>query len=272
METNDTISTANLHLLVKIFRGGIYFATYNPLEDDTYQGVSIVAEARDTFSLETIKDLVYENPLLLQEYARTYVLVDTTRFTFVPENIEPQESERPAYYDYCFPGHTDYVVENRLQINRTYSLFGIDHELYAFLCRTFSNPLILHPLTSLCEYFAQHSRNGNEAKVYLHLREKRLDVVVFKQGRLLLANTFAVSTPEDAAYFTLQIYKQLSLDQVRDRIYMVGDKALRQSLTPMLQEYVQSVLPYPFPSQLFRIGKDTIDAPFELITIPLCAL
>ena len=157
-------------------------------------------------------------------------------------------------------------------LNHAYLLFGVEHELYTFLCRTFSNPIILHPLASLCEYFFLHSRNGNETKAYLHLRKERVDLIVFKQGRLLLGNTLDYASVEDIAYYTLLAWKQLSLDQTRDRIYLAGQKNLRQPLTELLQKYIKTVLPYPFPSQLFRIGKETIDAPFELITIPLCGL
>ncbi len=272
METNETISTAALHLLVKIEDDGIFFATFNPLEDDTFKSCKLRTSQTKGVSVDDIKDLIYDNPVLLHEYARTYIMVDSHRFTFVPVDIEPNEENCLPYYDYCFPEHSDYVVNNSMTMIGAYSLFGMEHELYAFLCRTFSNPIILHPLTPLCEYFVQHSRNGNEAKVYLYLSGSRLYVMAFKQGRLLLANVFDANTAENIAYYTLSVYKHLSLDQERDRIYITGDKNLRQSLMTILQEYVRSVLPYPFPSQLFRIGKETIDAPFELVTIPLCAL
>ena len=272
MNTTENSAAAPLHLLIKPGESGLYFAAYNPLEDDSYQGWQVEYPAHEADRNEAVKNAIYENPQLLQEYARTCIVVDSPHFAFVPEEVEPEEKNRPAYYDFCFPGHTNYVVENRLQLNRAHLLFGIDHDLYAFFCRTFAAPQIWHTLTPLCEYFALNSRSGSEAKIYLHLQEKRLCLIVFKQGRLLLANTFDIATPDDAAFYTLQAYKQLSLDQVRDRIYLTGSKAMRPALAAILQEYVRSVLPYPFPSQLFRLGKDTMEAPFELTTIPLCGL
>lgn len=269
---NTTLPPTGKHLLVNLRKDGIYFATFDPLEDDTYQSYTIDFIAKNQTLCENVKNSIYENPQLLQEYDRTYLLVDTPRFTLVPEEMETCEENRTPYYDFCYPGHNDYIVENRLTLNRAYLLFGLDRELYTFLCRTFPAATVLHPLTPLSEYFFLHSRNGNEAKVYLHLRQERFDLIVFKQGRLLLANTFDFTTVDDIAYFTLLSWKQLSLDQARDRLYLAGEKSMRQPLTEILQKYLKSVLPYPFPSQLFRIGKETIDAPFELITIPLCGL
>ncbi len=269
---SSTTHPSGNHLLVNLRNDGIYFATFDPLEDDTYQYHTAAFASKSQSLCENVKNCVYENPQLLQEYARTYLLIDTTHFTFVPEELESCEENRRPYYDYCFAGHTDEVIENHLTLNHAYLLFGIEHELYTFLCRTFANPTILHPLTPLCEYFFLHSRNGNEAKAYLHLREERCDLIVYKQGRLLLGNTFDFNTADDVAYFTLLAWKQLSLDQTRDRLYLAGEKSLRQPLTALLQTYIKNVLPYPFPSQLFRLGKETIDAPFELITIPLCGL
>ena len=269
---NTTVPPSGHHLLVELRNEGIYFASFDPLEDDTYQSCSVSFTAKNRPLCENVKNCVYENPQLLQEYDRTYILVDTSHFTFVPEELEKEEENRLPYYDFCFSGHDDHVIENHLVLNHAYLLFGVEHELYTFLCRTFSNPIILHPLASLCEYFFLHSRNGNETKAYLHLRKERVDLIVFKQGRLLLGNTFDYASVEDIAYYTLLAWKQLSLDQTRDRIYLAGQKNLRQPLTELLQKYIKTVLPYPFPSQLFRIGKETIDAPFELITIPLCGL
>lgn len=269
---SSTTHPSGNHLLVNLRNDGIYFATFDPLEDDTYQYHTAAFASKSQPLCENVKNCVYENPQLLQEYARTYLLIDTPHFTFVPEELESCEENRRPYYDYCFAGHTDEVIENHLTLNHAYLLFGIEHELYTFLCRTFANPTILHPLTPLCEYFFLHSRNGNEAKAYLHLREERCDLIVYKQGRLLLGNTFDFNTADDVAYFTLLAWKQLSLDQTRDRLYLAGEKSLRQPLTALLQTYIKNVLPYPFPSQLFRLGKETIDAPFELITIPLCGL
>ena len=269
---NTTVPPSGHHLLVELRNDGIYFASFDPLEDDTYQSCCVSFTAKNRPLCENVKNCVYENPQLLQEYDRTYILVDTSHFTFVPEELEKEEENRLPYYDFCFSGHDDHVIENHLVLNHAYLLFGVEHELYTFLCRTFSNPIILHPLASLCEYFFLHSRNGNETKAYLHLRKERVDLIVFKQGRLLLGNTFDYASVEDIAYYTLLPWKQLSLDQARDRIYLAGQKNLRQPLTELLQKYIKTVLPYPFPSQLFRIGKETIDAPFELITIPICGL
>ena len=130
---------------------------------------------------------------------------------------------------------------------------------------TLHGALLLILLGALLTFTTAH-------KGYLHLREERCDLIVYKQGRLLLGNTFDFNTADDVAYFTLLAWKQLSLDQTRDRLYLAGEKSLRQPLTALLQTYIKNVLPYPFPSQLFRLGKETIDAPFELITIPLCGL
>ena len=168
---NTTVPPSGHHLLVELRNDGIYFASFDPLEDDTYQSCSVSFTAKNRPLCENVKNCVYENPQLLQEYDRTYILVDTSHFTFVPEELEKEEENRLPYYDFCFSGHDDHVIENHLVLNHAYLLFGVEHELYTFLCRTFSNPIILHPLASLCEYFFLHSRNGNETKAYLHLRK-----------------------------------------------------------------------------------------------------
>ena len=130
---NTTLPPTGKHLLVNLRNDGIYFATFDPLEDDTYQSCTIDFTAKNLTLCENVKNSIYENPQLLQEYDRTYLLVDTPRFTLVPEEMETCEENCTPYYDFCYPGHNDYIVENRLTLNRAYLLFGLDRELYPLL-------------------------------------------------------------------------------------------------------------------------------------------
>jgi hypothetical protein len=49
-----------------------------------------------------------------------------------------------------------------------------------------------------------------------------------------------------------------------------GDVALREQIMPELRRFVNYVMPVIFPSTMFRAGKEALNAPFELILLPLC--
>jgi hypothetical protein len=46
--------------------------------------------------------------------------------------------------------------------------------------------------------------------------------------------------------------------------------ALREAIMPELRRYINYVMPVIFPSAMFRAGREAMNAPFELIVLPLC--
>ena len=76
----------------------------------------------------------------------------------------------------------------------------------------------------------------------------------------------------DAAYYILNVWEQQGFDQEKDELQLTGDKEPRQIITRIAQEYIRQVMPSIFPPQLFKLGKETLEAPFDLTVIPLCEL
>ena len=58
--------------------------------------------------------------------------------------------------------------------------------------------------------------------VFANFTSKQLDLLVYKDGKLYLANSFEYHTPEDIVYYTLFIYEQLNLDPETIPIYLSG--------------------------------------------------
>ena len=49
-----------------------------------------------------------------------------------------------------------------------------------------------------------------------------VEVVVFKEGKLALLNTFTYEKKEDLAYYLLSVYDQLKLDPQKDALHLSG--------------------------------------------------
>ena len=63
--------------------------------------------------------------------------------------------------------------------------------------------------------------------------------------------------------------RELEFDNSTDRLIVSGDADIRDRLLPLLRKYVSYVMPMIFPSDIFKLGRDALNAPFELIAIPL---
>ena len=264
--------TENYILSIRLRNDGCYFAISDPTTNNSYKGQNIVFPPTGNTPLQSIEEAVYNQPVLLKTFRKTYIILQSSRFTLIPQSIEPEADKLNIYYDFCFPDHTDKILCNEWQRNQLYNLFGVNKDIYAFLKRTFDNPLFLHQLTPLCEYFYKRSKVGNNSKMYIHLQKKWIDIACFNKKGLLFANSFEYGDIHDAAYYILNVWEQQGFDQEKAELQLTGDKEPRQIITRIAQEYIRQVMPSIFPPQLFKLGKETLEAPFDLTVIPLCEL
>lgn len=266
----ETEKTGQYILLIRIEPEGFCFAAYNPAVNGSFTSYRILVNKNEDL-LKVLEEAVYEDPVLLCPFQKIYILLQTERFTFVPQILET-EGETEPYYHYCHTEKEENILENRLEKNGIYNLFGIDKDLYAFLQRTFDNPMILHHLSPLCEYFYTKSRLGNNGKMYVNLQKKQIDILCFNKKGLLLANTFPYEHINDGAYHILNVWQQIGLDQMRDEVQLAGESEPKKMITHILQEYISYVIPSVFPAQLFKMGKGTMGVPFDMIITPLSGL
>ena len=140
----------------------------------------------------------------------------------------------------------------------------------AFVGRTFNYPEVYHRLMPLCEYFKGQYEADTQSRMFLNLQEKDMDMVIYRAGELQCANSYRFDDVQDAAYFAVNAWRTYDLDQLTDELHLVGDSSMRESLTPLLREYVKYVMPAVFPAAAMRLGRNAMQAPLELILLALC--
>lgn len=220
--------------------------------------------------LKALEEVVYDNPVLLADFRSVDVIVESSLFTIIPAEISDRELQRDIF-DAQLPGNADSeMFLSTLNAQNAVIAAGADPEILRFLRRTFNNPPLHHHLEPLCRYFHDKSRIGNAGKMYAHLRERHVDILLFGRDTLRLANSFPINDPMDAVYFIIATRQQLGLNPDSDELILAGDNTLREAVTPVLREYLTYVMPAIFPSTMYRAGKEALKAPFDLILMPLC--
>ena len=270
MEESVSIDTSHYTLMLRITPGELQYVYYHPAEDGSMVSKRIVLPSGEEYA-QAIEQAVYAHEILLQPFNRVYVVLPSTHFVIVPNEVATQ-SDNSCYYEMLNPCGDEYVIESRMPHTGAVMLSGADKRVVSFVNRTFDTPTLLHPLTALCEYFYRKSRLGNHRKMYVHLLHGRMDVVCYGREGLLLANTYDYRHSNDAAYHILNVWKQLGLDQRRDEVQLVGDIDTRRELSNLLRNYILTVVPVIFPSHSHVLGSDAMQIPFDLTALSLCEL
>ena len=86
-------------------------------------------------------------------------------------------------------------------------------------------------------------------------------------------NEFALGRPvrkvfiNDAVYYILNTWQQIKFNPRQDYLYITGDKQQTDEIREILKRYLLYIVPVVFPAQIFQAGKDSINAPFDLIAL-----
>lgn len=223
-----------------------------------------------------LEETVYNNPLLLSDFHKVTILVDTTRYAIIPDNATGGDTLFAEVL-------ADRMLPDTADDSRAETLFTpmspagvtvavkMPSQLLAFLRRTFNNPAIYPPIAPLSRYFYDSSLIGHSGKIYVNIRRDSLDLLAFTGSRLELANTFAFRESADAIYYIMSVRKMLMDRDGDDReLLIAGDDALRDEITAVLREYAGYVMPVVYPATLVRAPKDVLKSPFDLIITPQC--
>lgn len=255
---------------IKISSCEVHYELFNNLEDNSliYKSTDISTEGGEY--LRNVENVIYDNPILLQDFGRVRVIIDTTKFMLLPTELVSEDNKCELFAQ-LFPDYNGEILINEIKGSDASIIFGVNAGLVSFLKRTFQNLAILHHLVPLCGYFyAKNRESSDTSRVYLSVYNDKIDICAFANSTLKLANSYQIRSGADALFYILNIWKQLGLDVMRDELHICGDSTLRDELMPSLREYITYVLPVVFPPAIFKYGKDIMNVPFNMILLPLC--
>lgn len=269
LDKNLVSDTSICNLLIRIGKGRLDVAVYSVVHDNSliYRSFALGADGED--ELRSLESTIYDNPLLLGEFRRTFCLVDTGNSMAVPAEIEA-EADRRSVFLAAHPDFDGEILTSSTGARNTALVFGLPGSLAGFLRRTFHGVGIDTHLSTLCRYFASRAGRGNSRRMVCNFRRDTVDVIVIHGTDILLANTFSFKAPVDAVYYIMAVRKSLGLDPMADDLMLSGNQEIRNEITPMLRQFINRVMPVIFPPQMFRTGRESLRVPFDLIIAPIC--
>lgn len=242
---------------------------YSPHGDGGFlsRRLDLNPEAQSPF--KAVEDVVYDNPLLLCDFERVTVCLDPSATAIVPPSIADDEEGSGAVMKATVPGFDGEVIAEATGAPNAAVLTGVATPLASFLRRTFFNPVLTSPLTSLARYFVKLSRRANRARVLGVVDDRGVYVVGVDRGRLLACNRFDCTSTTDMAYYLAVVAETQGLAGAE--LLLAGAAEPRAELMKMLGGYFATVMPLIFPGDIFRIGgREAMEAPFHLVILPLC--
>lgn len=268
--TRDLITDPSIvQLKLRLSDDALDIMLYNPMEDNSLIHRKFPISGNSEEKLKALENIIYDNPLLLSDFSKTSILVETRRFLIIPSeaNIDDNAGQLIKISIPTLEDDAEIIVNPIGQLGADI-VTALERPTANFLRRTFNNAPVSNNLVPLAIYFQAGTQEGNSVRTLVNLRSGSLDLITLSHNRLILANRFEWRDINDAAYYVLACAGQP--EQTPDQIIICGTRHLRDWLTPILRQFHPYVMPMIFPSEMYRAGASAMSLPFDLVIMPLC--
>ena len=233
-------------LIIRISKGRLSFATADGsdvLYEDYALNSSISMAANLREALRTV-------PLLEESFERVLVMVDTYTL-MVPANLFVEEESETLYHHAFTDVEQQLVMHTVLPDLNAVVLFAVQKDLRSVIANNFGDVRYTAAEAPVWRHLHQRSYTGQHQKLYGYFHDRRMEVFSYAQNRFKFCNSYAVNNPNDALYYLLAIWKQLTMDAEHDELHLVGDVNERDQLLEEAQKFVKRVF-YINPSGEFN--------------------
>jgi hypothetical protein len=236
----DTLNISNSNqykISIRLGSDGLSFSGYIPSVQDSFFTETVSLNPNVPF-VQSLKETFFENVCFSYAYQTLHVMAVSDKYTLVPESVF-SEKNRDALFSYCFQADENFkVLTQPLPAFSSFLLYGMDPDVYEFMMRSLANPQFIHFLSPMLSDWQQKSMKCYPRQLYAVIHDGRLDLVCFRQGELLLLNSFDYETGNDIIYFILYVCKQLSMSQLEDSVFFCGDKTMCEKIMHVIRKYV----------------------------------
>lgn len=267
--TNINIQQPELWTLqLSLGEKSIDYILFTDAQENSLIMGSVDLDASADSYLKSLENTIYDNPLLLDDYRQVRVIVASQHFVVMPQEYD--EFEAQDIFDATFPDHDGDMAMCELKRCGVNIAFEVPKGVLGFLQRTFFTPPVFHHLHPLCEHYYRLNEGSEISRMFLNLSDSHMDMVIYRKGRIELANSFDYHSAQDAAFFALHAWDSMNLDRLVDEVQLTGDKKERDAIAPVMREYIKYVMPAIYPAAALRLGQNAMNAPFDLIMLALC--
>lgn len=207
--------------------------------------LSVVEDSGLLLSGKEVKTSLFSLPtseiakILLAEteinYNKIKFICETDNYLFVPTTLF-DANESSHYLSFQHKIHkNESILFNSIPAWDTVNVFSIPTHLKNAINSLFPDAVIEHQMSWL---LSERVKMTQDDTINIWIRNKSMDLIVMKSGKLHLLNSFTQQAPEDMTYHTLNVIEQLSLDVENCKVFLHNaDKS--PDFEKLLSKYLQ---------------------------------
>jgi len=191
--------------------------------------------------LNRLKTELSANSRFFEKFDAVNVIHQNELSTLVPKNLYDEELKADYLKFNAKILKTDFITHDDLEINQSVNVYIPYININNYIFETFGEFTYKHSSTILIDTILQRFGSDSEARVFVHVNQTMIEVLVFKNGELQLFNVFEYYSKEDFIYYVLFVFEQLSLDVETTVVNLSGRIEKDDDLYQLLYTYIRHV-------------------------------
>lgn len=196
---------------------------------------------KTTFN-DFLKSVITAMPWLKNPYKSVKIAYEGKKNTLIPGPLfDPNDLENYLSFNYKFDPE-EKPLSDHLVLMDNYNVFSIPGATADAMAGIYPQSRIYHLSTILIESILINYKNRiNANRVFLHLREKHFDLMLFDGRQMSYFNSFPYLNAEDVTYYLIFVLEQLNINPENIPVVLLGKADRSSNLFELLQRYIRHV-------------------------------
>ena len=196
---------------------------------------------RHSSGIQQLRQFFKENDKLRLIFKKVTVAIYSPYFTIVPEELyDPAYQKRYLSINHHYFNNPNIAAEYLPSI-KAYFIYSLPDLITDHINDHFEYRQIEHSAISLIEILTQRNLELKGGKVYVYLSKDEIELIVFRDGKFLLYNSYEITNPEDFIYFIMLVYDQLQLNPEADLLVFLGEIEKYSAFYDIAYKYIRNI-------------------------------
>lgn len=197
--------------------------------------------SKSTFD-DFLHQLITTMPWLKNQYKSLLIAYEGKKSTLIPGPLfDPAERESYLQFNYQ-EAQEEQLFSDHLTPLDNHLVFSVPNATVNSLRKHFPGVRIHHLTSVLIESIWINYKNRiNANRVFLQLRDKYFDLVLFDGRQMSYCNAFSYQNAEDVVYYLIFVLEQLNLNPENIYVILLGHVERSSSLFELLSKYVRHI-------------------------------
>ena len=220
-ETLDINATDNYDLTLELSDEGVSLAVLDLLRGKYVMLRHYPLEDSSSGTLRSYGEIMESDDFLRRRYRKKFIIIPSLNSTMIPAPVyEP--GLREDYFRFNFGSRDDeQVIANNVSFPEAVVLFSPGKDAVGSIPSRWREVTPWHHTKPLLSHVSAACRNSDDCYIHLHYEKSFVTVAIAEKQNLTFCNSFAVSAPQDGAYFLFSVLDRKGIRH-DENIYISG--------------------------------------------------